>query len=118
MIAVLTKKEFILTCGAYEAVSLKKPLITSDKITLREYFNKGVVYTKNDCRSIAFSVKYAIAKKRQLSREIDDLKDELEINWNKRFKELNKKIQAILILKNKNYCGIKAFFINSESRKK
>ena len=31
----------------------------------------------------------------QLSKEINVLKDELEINWNKRFKEFSKKIQAI-----------------------
>jgi glycosyltransferase involved in cell wall biosynthesis len=95
LVIVLTKQEYTLTCGAYEAVALKKPLIISDTRTLRNYFNKGVVYTKNDFRSIAMSVKYAIANKRQLSSEIHVLKDELEIKWNKRFKELNKKIQEL-----------------------
>lgn len=43
-IVVLTKKDLILNCGAYEALSLAKPLILSDTPTLRGYFGESAVY--------------------------------------------------------------------------
>jgi glycosyltransferase involved in cell wall biosynthesis len=95
VVVVLTTKEFLLTCGAYEAIALRKPLVLSDTRTLRQYFNKGVVYTKNDFRAIAATVEYAIANIKPLSRDIDVLRKDLEINWNKRFKRLNNTIQVL-----------------------
>ncbi|WP_347330108.1 glycosyltransferase [Marinimicrobium locisalis] len=37
-VVVLTKNEFTLNCGAYEALSLNKPLLLSNTLALRGYF--------------------------------------------------------------------------------
>lgn len=44
-VLVLTKKEHILNCGAYEAIALKKPMVLSDTNAIRNYFNFGAVYS-------------------------------------------------------------------------
>lgn len=52
-VIVLTKKEFILNCGAYEALSLNKPLLLSNTISLRSYFRNLAVYTNvSSCSDI------------------------------------------------------------------
>jgi hypothetical protein len=42
--------------GAYEALSLEKPIITSDWQILRESFGKGAVYVKNTPESICYGI--------------------------------------------------------------
>ena len=53
VIVDLTCLDDCLVCGAYEAASLGKPLVTSDTSALRKYFNRGTVYTKHDSRALA-----------------------------------------------------------------
>jgi hypothetical protein len=77
----LTTRENCLVCGGYEAVSVEVPLILSDTQALRTYFNRGVIYTKNDAESLAVSIKAAIENNDVLQREIQRLKKELEESW-------------------------------------
>jgi glycosyltransferase involved in cell wall biosynthesis len=77
----LTKKEDCLVCGAYEAVAVETPLITSDTIALRKYFNKGVVYTKPSVKSICSAVSNVINIESSLKKDICLLKQELITSW-------------------------------------
>lgn len=43
----LTTRDHTLQCGACEALSLERPIITSDWPLLREYFNRGTVHVDN-----------------------------------------------------------------------
>jgi glycosyltransferase involved in cell wall biosynthesis len=52
-VMVLTTRNFTMQMGAYEALSLEKPIITSDWEILRESFGQGAVYVKNTPESIA-----------------------------------------------------------------
>jgi glycosyltransferase involved in cell wall biosynthesis len=62
VIVDLTCLEDCLVCGAYEAASLGKALVTSDTAALRAYFNRGTVYTKHDSRSLAAAMTDALAR--------------------------------------------------------
>jgi glycosyltransferase involved in cell wall biosynthesis len=77
----LTRMEDCLVCGAYEAVALGKPLVTSDTSALRSYFRMGTVYTRHDAPSLAASIIYALAHKDTLAAEMKTLKFELARDW-------------------------------------
>jgi len=49
----LTRDDYVMQRGAYEAVYLGKPVVTSDFSVLREAFDKGTVHVGNDADSIA-----------------------------------------------------------------
>jgi len=52
----LTTCDHTLQCGACEALSLEKPIITSDWPILREYFHQGTVYVPNTKEGIRLGV--------------------------------------------------------------
>ncbi|MBK1885946.1 glycosyltransferase [Marinobacter sp. DY40_1A1] len=87
-IVVLTKEEFILNCGAYEALALKKPFVVSNTETLRQYFRKGCIYTEISSTSIKDSIEEVIRRKAELTEEIETFIPELIKDWNNRFKEI------------------------------
>ena len=70
----LTEHENCLVCGAYEAMAAEKPLVTSDKICLREYFDRGSIFTTHDSGSIANAVKMAYQERHRLKEEIREWK--------------------------------------------
>lgn len=77
----LTSAENCLLCGAYEAVALEKPLVTSDTRALREYFRLGTVYARHDPQSLASAIAYAMSNAARLSEEMRVLKRELSVSW-------------------------------------
>ena len=56
VIMVLTTRDDCLVCGAYEGVSVEKPLVISDTKALKGYFSSGCVYTDNSANDIAKSI--------------------------------------------------------------
>ena len=84
-VMVLTTLDFTLNCGAYEAVAAKKPMILSDKETIRNYFNKGAVYSGSRCFAIEESLRFMFQKSQELQPMVEILKLELEEDWRKRF---------------------------------
>jgi glycosyltransferase involved in cell wall biosynthesis len=77
----LTSAENCLVCGAYEAVALEKPLVTSDTRALREYFRLGTVYARHDAQSLAAAITYALAHKGRLTTEMRVLRRQLTDSW-------------------------------------
>jgi len=92
IVMVLTTQENCLVCGGYEAVAAEKPLILSDHKVLREYFNKGTVFTKNHAVNIADSINLMIEKKAKYLNDIIILKREIKKEWIKTWTNLLKKI--------------------------
>jgi glycosyltransferase involved in cell wall biosynthesis len=88
VIVALTKREHTLLCGAYEGVSLRKPLILSNQEALRNYFTKGVVFTENKPEAIAAAIRTATQDRARLSAELDELVPELQADWTSRFHRL------------------------------
>jgi glycosyltransferase involved in cell wall biosynthesis len=78
---VLTTEENCLVCGAYEAVSIAKPLITSDTKVLREYFDMGTLYTDNTSGDIAEKINQGLDNNEQLIEEMKTLKRQKEKSW-------------------------------------
>jgi hypothetical protein len=77
----LTTDNNSLVAGAYEAVALEQPLITSNWIPLRRYFNKGTIYTDNSSDDIRKAIIVAMNKKDELSKEMHQLKIERTKEW-------------------------------------
>ena len=84
----LTTRENCLVCGAYEAVAVDKPLLISNKLALRSYFNKGACYTDNTAESIARLSIELVDNNLSLSKDVRELKFELKNNWKKNKQEL------------------------------
>jgi glycosyltransferase involved in cell wall biosynthesis len=70
----LTENENCLVCGAYEAMSAEKPLVTSNTASLKNYFTKGTVFTDHDINSIVNAVKLAYENRLHLLNEIKEWK--------------------------------------------
>lgn len=93
---VLDTEDFTMLCGAYEAVAVEKPLITSDWPVLREYFSLGTLYVNNTPESIQGAVKKAAQCQAQLRAEMGRLKNSLERRWNGRLWALCSHISSAL----------------------
>lgn len=95
-VVVLTKKDLILNCGAYEALSLTKPLVLSDTPTLREYFGDCAVYADPvDPRSIIDSISRALECRDQLSVKASISVRVLDQEWNSQFSQICKSLGII-----------------------
>ncbi len=90
----LTTRDDCLVCGAYEGLSLLKPLILSNSQASRNYFYKGCVYVDSDPNSIASGIRKAVHDFFQLQHEVADLKDELDSSWKKYADTLKVQIAA------------------------
>lgn len=90
MILVLTKQDHTLTCGAYEGVSLSKPLVVSNTEALKSYFCHGAIYTDRLFlpESIADSIKECANKQKKLEKEIIQLKISINKTWPKKLNDL------------------------------
>lgn len=91
----LTVRDNCLVCGAYEAVAVGKPVILSDRKVLREYFNKGTLFTNNISEDIAAKIIESLSNLHKLTKEITSQKVEIEHQWEQRRYELEKIIQKV-----------------------
>lgn len=91
----LTLMEDCLVCGAYEAVSLEKPMILSDTKALKGYFSAGAVYTGNTPKDIAQAVRRFSRDKDQLCADVRSLKTSLGLHWQEQANHLYARIRAM-----------------------
>jgi len=84
----LTTRDHCLLAGAFEAVCIGTPLIVSNWPTLREYFPLGTVHVPNTVQGIYEGVQQAQHNKQDLRQGILQLREKLEVKWNKEFAEL------------------------------
>lgn len=89
-IMVLTTQEHTLNCGAYEAVSLGKPLILSDTTTLRSYFSAGAVYVGPEEGSISQGIQDLFASLDRYALQVVRLSSTLRTEWGHRAKTLER----------------------------
>jgi len=92
---VLTSQEDCLVCGGYESVSAEKPLILSDTEVLREYFDKGTVFTGNNANDIAGAIKLAIKNRYALEKNIRKLKSRRNSEWQRQWERLMGKLSCV-----------------------
>jgi glycosyltransferase involved in cell wall biosynthesis len=88
VIMVLTKDNHTMQRGACEALSIGKPIITSDWPILREFFNKGTVYVDNTCAGIKEGILKVQKNLYRLKSEISVLKKERLLDWKEKSTEI------------------------------
>lgn len=85
-VMVITTFEYTLTCGAYEAVSLGKPMILGDTKTIREYFSSGAEYAEPRSQDICDSVKKIFSDLDFYKSQVLKLKCDLKKDWDSKFR--------------------------------
>jgi glycosyltransferase involved in cell wall biosynthesis len=84
----LTTRDHTMQRGACEALSLARPIITSDWPLLRSYFERGTVHVDNTARGIADGVRQAMAAHEELLAQVADLRQRRFTEWQARREEL------------------------------
>jgi hypothetical protein len=80
--------------GAYEAMALEKPLITSNWPLLRQTLNKGTIHVENTASAIAAGIELAIRDHKRLGIEMKELRHENDIEFKVK---LNKLLEIVKI---------------------
>jgi glycosyltransferase involved in cell wall biosynthesis len=93
-VIVLTTADYTMLCGCYEAVSARKPLITSDKDVLREYF-KGAIFADNSAKDISNAISEVISNIDLHRERISNLKERLVSEWEERFVKLEDQLVTL-----------------------
>jgi glycosyltransferase involved in cell wall biosynthesis len=89
----LTTRDETLLMGGFEAVSLGTPLITSDWRVLKDYFSLGTVHIPNTVEGVCAGVLFARENHTNLKREMSQMKEILQAQWEQKFNELQLLIQ-------------------------
>ncbi|NMT63801.1 glycosyltransferase [Marinobacter orientalis] len=96
LVVVLTKKDFILNCGGYEAIAMNKPLILSDTPTLRSYFGSAAKYTKCRVSEIQYKIMESVNNTNIMIENTTMRKLELEDSWTVKFGAVSDVIDDIV----------------------
>ena len=92
-VMVLTTENHTLQWGACEAVSLGRPIITSDWLFLKSYFDKGTIHVDNSVEDICRGVTQMRHEWERFSREVKELREERKLEWARKHDELMAMIQ-------------------------
>lgn len=84
----LTSENTSIVAGAYEAVALEQPLITSNWPPLRRYFNKGTIFIDNSAEEIRKAIIVAMTKKDELSKGMHQLKIVRTKEWEEKISNI------------------------------
>ena len=83
LIVVLTTRDKTMQRGAYEAIYLGKPVVTSDWKVLRDNFTVGAVFVDNSINGIEEGIKGALENLKRLKIEANFLKARKHDLWRK-----------------------------------
>lgn len=86
-IMVLTTEDYCMLCGCYESVSVCKPIITSNKSVLQDYF-KGSIFVDNNCENIINGIYDLVDNYERYKENVIKLRFILADNWRRKFGEL------------------------------
>ena len=90
----LTSRDHTMQRGACEALSLGKPIITSNWAVLRHYFNKGTVHVDNTCEGIRQGVVQMKEDHNSFSIGIKELQLDQQREWEQKVRTLIAHIQS------------------------
>ena len=71
----LTTEADTLQSGAYEALSVEVPMVITDSIALKNYFDSAALYTNHNPHDLFEKVKYAIENQKRIICEIQSVKE-------------------------------------------
>lgn len=93
-VMALTTADHCMLCGCYEAVAAEKPLITSNKEVLRQYFN-GSVFVDNTVEGISRGI---VELKENYEAYVDNatiLKKQINREWSEMFNNFKHRIDRM-----------------------
>ncbi len=76
LVVVLTTRDHTMQRGAYEAMALEKPLITSNWPILRNIFSRGTIHVDNTVGGIATGIESGLRNHKSLASEMKILRIE------------------------------------------
>jgi len=88
LIIDFTTLEWCLVCGAYEAIVLEKPLITSNTNALQGLLKDCAVYSNHDPGDIASKIQQVLNNKDFYSNKMNKFKKKYAMLWRNDFKKL------------------------------
>lgn len=88
LIAVMTTRDHTMQRGAYEAIYLGRPVLTSDWPILRDNFFQGAVFVDNSIQGIVDGLRKALADLEGLKKEARALRTWKLNNWEKNKQEI------------------------------
>jgi glycosyltransferase involved in cell wall biosynthesis len=88
VVMCLSKNDNTMQNGAYEALVVGRPIITSDWPVLRSFYHKGAMCIDNSSVSIMSAIRHIQAEYPRYLQEIGELKAEFEATWQKKFSAL------------------------------
>jgi glycosyltransferase involved in cell wall biosynthesis len=88
LILTLTNKENTLLRGAWEAMYLGQPLVTSNTQTLRNYFTAGTIFVDGTPESIANGISRCLDLETELREEMNILREDKKLEWKNQIHKL------------------------------
>lgn len=95
VVVVLTTRQNCLTCGAYEALALEKPMVLSGTAVIRAYFSRGAVYSTSEPEDISRAILHAIADRERLANEAKELRREKELETQVAIQDLKRELATL-----------------------
>jgi glycosyltransferase involved in cell wall biosynthesis len=77
-LVVLTKEPNDLSCAAYEALAMAKPVVASDGLEMRRFFTRGFIFVNNTPESIADGIQQMLREQAALTEEVIAMRSVLE----------------------------------------
>jgi len=87
-LVVLTKEENDLSCGAYEALAVAKPVVASNVPEMRRFFTDGFIYVTNTPQAIAEGIQRMLDEQAALTTEVTAMRSKLAAIRQPQFKQL------------------------------
>ncbi len=94
VVMALTTSDHTMLCSCYEAVSACKPLITSEKEVLRQYF-AGARFVENTASEIRIGIEDVLEHRKQYIEDIAMLKKDIAQSWKVNFDQLVDRLGSI-----------------------
>jgi glycosyltransferase involved in cell wall biosynthesis len=92
----LTTRDDTMQRGACEALSMGKPIITSDRPLLRDYFHRGTVHVDSSAVAIRAGVEEMVRHHVRYATEIEQLQEEQHREWRSAVEELTEIVDGCL----------------------
>ena len=99
-VLVLTTASSTMLCGCYEAVAAEKPLITSKKPCLVEYFTEAL-FVDNSVNEIVTSCRECRDRKEELTEKSREMKRTIAQQWSVRHRKLEEELLRVTMKKDR-----------------
>jgi glycosyltransferase involved in cell wall biosynthesis len=93
-VVVLTTLDHTMLCGCYEAVAAGKPLVTSDKPELREYFTNAE-FVQATGSSIHAGIARVLQDIDRFAARTAELEPRMQAGWRRMFERLEQTLRAL-----------------------